>query len=120
MKSIVPTVTADWRTCYLIAEVLEQARAAARAAGKTVPAELDEFVNDVAELGRLYRQNQIQKIGSEVGTSGLLSVAEAARIEGVKPRTIVKRIAGGRLPARRVGHQWAIDRADLADLRRPA
>jgi excisionase family DNA binding protein len=63
--------------------------------------------------------------GSESGTKGVvgqpkqeesdqwLTTAEAAGELGVTDRAIRKRIATGRLPARRRGWQWQIDRNDL-------
>jgi excisionase family DNA binding protein len=50
-----------------------------------------------------------------------ISVAEAAAHLGVNVQRVHQRIADGSLPAERVGHQWAINEADLARLdRRPA
>ncbi|MBM9464844.1 helix-turn-helix domain-containing protein [Aeromicrobium sp. YIM 150415] len=53
---------------------------------------------------------------------GRVSVSEAAEALGVRPQRIHQRIRDGSLPARRIGHQWSIEEADLAPLgyrRRP-
>jgi excisionase family DNA binding protein len=47
-----------------------------------------------------------------------ISVAEAANRLGVNVQRVHQRIADGSLPAERVGHQWAIDEADLVRLDR--
>ena len=42
----------------------------------------------------------------------MLTTAGAANLLGVTPRAVVKRIAAGRLPATRVGREWAISEWD--------
>jgi len=43
----------------------------------------------------------------------LVSVTEAAAMLGVHPQRVHERIREGSLPAKKVGHQWAVERDDL-------
>ncbi len=42
-----------------------------------------------------------------------VSVSEAAKMLGVHPQRIHQRIREGSLPAKKVGHQWAVEMSDL-------
>ena len=47
----------------------------------------------------------------------IISVKEAAKELGVSPRRMLTFIYDGRLPARKMGHDWVIQKQDLEPLR---
>jgi excisionase family DNA binding protein len=52
-----------------------------------------------------------------LGVTSLLSVTEAAAELGITRARVLVLISGGRLPASKLGNQWAIQRKDLAKVR---
>ena len=62
--------------------------------------------------------NTLAEVGSKSGTSAhigrlqasqWLTTTEVAAHLGIGRRAVLKQIASGQLPARRLGHQWVID-----------
>ena len=52
--------------------------------------------------------------------SAMISIQEYAERAGISPQAVRKRILNGRLPARKVGREWAIaDDVDIPGLQRP-
>ena len=76
--------------------------------------EHDLVVITEARLRRLLRE-ELERLVQASLDPGFLEIDEAAKIVGVKPRTLATWARKGRIPATKAGRNWRFRQQELAD-----